>query len=433
MADFGERLKRLRGLWTGSGFVASTIVLVTGTALGQAVTVLVSPLLTRLYSPQEFGILAVYAALLGLLVPVAALGFEIAIPLPRSDRPAANVLGVSMVTVVGVTAVTALGMMVAGEQVVSMFEARELEQYLWLVPVGLCLAATYQVWNYWAVRKKAYPVISRTKVHQGIGSSVTQLGLGVFGLGPIGLILGQIIGQAAGITTLVRGALKRTPRLFRHVSRRGMRWSAVRYRRFPIIYSWSRLTNALGLRLPTLLLAALHGTGVAGTFLLAERIVGMPLRLVGTAVGQVYYGEAAEMVDDEGTDLQRLFDRLTVRLLLIGGAGAALVALGGPALFSFVLGGDWGDVGTFVRVLAAMYVVQFVAGPVSETLALLERQELKLIWELTRLLAVVSAFAIAWWWSLTPVGTLAAYAGLSTASLVALLLVTRRTIERRTT
>lgn len=412
------------------GFVRSVGVVVSGTAAGQVIVLLASPILTRLYAPEEFGVLAVYAAILGAIAMVGSLSYELAIPLPRADRQAANILAVSLGTAVLVTATSALIIFALRERIGVWTGTPALRPYLWLIPVGVLFAAGYQVWNYWAIRTRSFSLIASTRLRQGLGSAGVQLGFGAAGAGPVGLILGQIVGQAAGAGSLVRGARSVSPDLLRHVSWRRMRWAARRYRRFPAIYSWAGLANALGLRSPAVLLAVLHGPAAAGTLLLAERVVGMPMKLVGSAVGQVYFAKMADLARKDRSAGRRLFRRLTARLVLLGGLGAAVVAIGGPRLFQLTLGGEWGTVGTYVRVLAAMYVVQFAVGPVSQTLAVLEMQGVKLAWEIVRLAAVGGAFALAWIWRLDPARTLAVYATLSGASLLLLLYVTDRSFQR---
>lgn len=405
-------------------------MLVAGTAAGQVIVVAASPILTRLYDPEEFGVLAVYAAILGIIAMVGNLSYEFAIPLPRGEAQAANILGVSLGAAVVVTAASALLVWAFGGRIAVWTGTPALRPYLWLIPVGVLLAAGYRAWSYWAIRTRSFSLIAGTRLRQGLGSVGVQLGMGAAGTGPVGLILGQIVGQVAGVGSLMRGARSVSPDLLRHVSWRRMRWAARRYRRFPAIYSWAGLANGLGLRSPAVLLAALHGPGAAGTLLLAERVVGMPMKLVGSAVGQVYLAKAADLAVSDRAAFHRLFRRLTVRLVLLGGLGAAIVAIGGPRVFTLALGGEWGTVGTYVRILAAMYVAQFTVGPVSQTLAVLEMQGVKLAWEIVRLAAVAGAFALAWLRGLDAVGTLVVYAALSTASLVLLLYVTDHSIPR---
>src|SRR6478609_3136460 len=88
---FGDGIPWRRRL-TGQGFAANVAFMVTGTALGQAASIVLSPVLTRLYTPDQFGYLSVYTAALTIFGVIAVLGFELAIPLAANDTELANLL-----------------------------------------------------------------------------------------------------------------------------------------------------------------------------------------------------------------------------------------------------------------------------------------------------------------------------------------------------
>ena len=137
-----------------SAFAKNVSVLVGGTALGQVITVLASPLLTRIYTPDDFGTLAVFASFLSIAAVIASLRYELAIPLPEDDKTAANVLALSLSIVVGNSLLAGILVWLFGGKVVNVINAPQLRPYLWLLPLGIFGVGTYQVLNYWAIRKK---------------------------------------------------------------------------------------------------------------------------------------------------------------------------------------------------------------------------------------------------------------------------------------
>jgi O-antigen/teichoic acid export membrane protein len=188
----------LRKLLSKGSCVRSVTVLAGGTALAQVITVAVSPFLTRLYRPEDFGLLGAYVAVLGLAVPLASWRYEFAIPLPKSEQEAFNLLIMALGTVVVMTALLTLGIGVFGQRLVVWMKVPALRPYLWLLPVGLLGAGAYQALNYWAVRRQAFAVIARTKLAQSAGSVGTQLLAGLGVPGPLGLIAGHVVGQVGG-------------------------------------------------------------------------------------------------------------------------------------------------------------------------------------------------------------------------------------------
>jgi len=375
-------------------FARSVAVLAGGAAIGQAVTVLVSPLLTRMYSPDEFGVFGVYASILGIVAVVGSLRYEYAIPLPEDDETAANILGLCFPLLLGMTVVAWFAIQGLGRQVVAWANAPGLGHYLWLIPLGMLGAGTYRILNYWAVRKRHFAGIARTRITRGVARASFQVGLGFAGSGPLGLLLGQMAGEATGSASLGLGAWSKDRALLRTISFRGIRMAAARYKRFPLFSSWADLLEAFGVRAPQLLFAAFYGAEVAGWFVLAQRVISGPLDLVANSVAQVYFGEAARLPRDDPRAMRRLFLGLTRRLALTGGLPVVAICVAAPWFFSVVFGPGWETAGKYVQILGLMLAVRFAVVPLAHTLSVLERQDLYSIWEATRLALVVGGLIV---------------------------------------
>lgn len=394
-------VQRLRNALPKSSFAKSVALLAGGTASAQILTLLASPLLTRLYIPADFGVLAVYAAVLGILSVVASLKYELALPLAETKTAAANLLVLCLGLVACIALLTALVIGVAGSSLVGLANIPQLEPYLWLVPVGVFSVGLYQALNYWAVYARRFGIIARTKLSQSLSQNLSQLGLGFLGLTPLGLLIGQVLGQGAGVTGLGTAAWQETKEELRAVRPNSLLTYAKRYRRFPLFSSGSAFLNTAGLQLPALLLAALYGPQIAGWFALSERVVKLPLAFIGQSVAQVYLAEAANLALSDRGALQRLFRKTARQLLLVGIIPLGLVALIAPWLFRIVFGEEWATAGNYVQVLALMYLFRFVMMPLSQTLNVLERQDLQLVWDAVRVSLVCVVFFLAYFlgWS----------------------------------
>ena len=184
------------------GFVRSVSVLVGGTAFAQALMVLVLPLLTRLYTPEDFSVLAVYSSILGIVSVAACLRLEIAIPLPQRDEDAANLLALALCSSAGVAGLSALIVVLFPVQIVALVAQPKLLPYLWLLPLGILLSSSCAALQFWTTRKKRFSVIAKTHLTQAIGGAGTQAGLGWASIAPLGLLLGQMISSGAGIFQL---------------------------------------------------------------------------------------------------------------------------------------------------------------------------------------------------------------------------------------
>lgn len=377
----------IRRLLPKNRFARSVSVLVGGTAFGQALLVLVSPLLTRLYSPEDFGLLAVYAGLLGSFTVIASLRYELAIPLPDDDRDAASVAILSLIVVLGITLLAITILWTWGQPITELLNTPALRPYLWLLPLGLLLGGLYQVLNYWAIRTKQFSVIARTRISQSTSQVAVQLG-GAF-MGPLALLLSHVAGQAAGNSTLALLAARRHAELFGAVRWTHIKAAAIRWRRFPLFDTWSGLGNVAGLQLPPILFAALFTPAAAGIYMLAHRVLQTPMSLLGHAIAQVFFSQSAE-AKREGR-LAPLVAGIHKQLAYFAMPPALLLILSGPELFALVFGNEWRQSGQFAQWMAPWLYLVFITSPLSQLFSVLEKQVQGMAFQLTLLIVRVGA------------------------------------------
>jgi len=383
-----------------SGFRLKVAQVAGGSAVAQGLLILASPVLTRLYTPADFGVLVVYVSILSLLVIVASLRYEFALPIPADDGEAVELLAVCMLLVALSTSLASLLLHAIQDRLLGWMGAPALAPYLWLVPVSILGAGFYQVFNCWAIRKGGYRRIARTRVTQSLTQLTMQMGVGFLVKGPLGLLVGDAVGRTNGTRTLAMLDWRRDWARLRLVTWAGMWRAMVRFRRFPAIASGTALMNTFNLRIPALLLAIWFGPAVAGCFALAQRVFGLPSSVIGDSVAQVYFGEFAALAKGDPARLMTLF-RGTVRRMFLLGLPLTLAAMAaGWFLFPLVFGPAWREAGLFVVAIAPMALAQFTAACADSTLLVLERQDLALCREVIRsgllVSGIVAAYLLKW-------------------------------------
>jgi O-antigen/teichoic acid export membrane protein len=382
---------------TFAGFRMKVLQVAGGTAIAQGLGALASPLLTRIYSPADFGVLAVYVSLVAVLVIVASLRFEAALPIPEDDGEAINLLALCLLLVALTTSVTSVALFVLEDRILAWTRVPALGPFLWLVPVSILGAGSYQVFNCWAIRKGAYARIARTKVTQGITQLSLQLAVGTLAPGPMGLLVGDAAGRSNGTRTLAMLDWRRDWARLRQVTWAGMAAAALRFRRFPCISSGTALMNTFNLRAPALLLAIHYGPAVAGGFILAQRVFALPSSVIGESVAQVYFGEFARMRGRDAGGLMGLFRGTVSRMALLGLPVMLGSCAAGWFLFPLVFGRAWRDAGHFAVAIAPMALAQFAAACADSSLVVLERQDLAFWREVLRSSLLLSGILVAWW------------------------------------
>lgn len=420
----------LAGKLRGGRFMRGVVVLAGGTALGQLISVAASPLITRLYSPDDFGVLSIYLSFLSILGVLGVLRYEKAIPLADDDQTASEIVAAASVVLAAVLAGCSVGLWLFGDSLVEWANVPELRPYLWLVPVGLLGFSIQQVLLYWALRKRAYCHVARTNLTRNAFSVAVQAGTGIIGIGPLGLLVGSLIGQVGGSLTLARVAFSEKYGRIRQVKVDGVMSSARQFARFPLISSWSGLLNAAGIHSPPILLASGFGVHVAGAFALAQRVIEAPLRLVGTSVADVYFAEAARLVRVNPREFVRMYFKIAMRLAIIGVPPILVCGSFSPWAFGVVFGEEWRVAGEYVRVLAPYFAVRFVVYPLSQTLNILQRQDLQLYWDAGRLMIVIAALSITAPMGLSAKGAILSFGAGMSLCYVALFLLTAREVVR---
>ncbi len=384
--------QRLGGLIPRGAFVGGASQLVLGTVVGQMVVILSAPVLSRMYGPAEFGVLAVYAAMLAVSASMATLRYEVAIPLPKSEGSAAVMLVIATTVVIAATLLASLLVFLFGEALVNWTNTPGLASYLWTVPLGVLLMGMHGILTYWALRNRAFGLVAQTRIQQGIGMATTQLMLGYLRFGPLGLIVGHIVGFAAGFVSLARFWYRTGAQATRAWNPGRMYRRALRYRDYPLYSSWGGVVNTTGLQLPVMLFASYYSPAVAGMYLLSNRVANAPVALVAEAVGKVFYVSA---VDARRRDrLPELVLKVFDGLLKASLTPFVLIAITAPGFFSVIFGAAWSEAGPYFQWLVVLMASVFVFSPLAMLYSVLYRHREDLYFQVVLFVARVAAIIL---------------------------------------
>lgn len=376
-------------------FMRSASTLVGGTAAAQALTILALPFLTRLYSPADFSLLAVYIAILTMAQVVVCLRIEIAIPLPEDDQEAANLFTLAVSFALSLSILSGLLILFFGDHFFELIGQPLLEPYAWLLPFGIAFAGLYASMQYWSTRKSRFSAVARTRMAQSGAGLGTQFGLAWLGTGAIGLLAGHTVMAGAGVFNLARHAWKSDLTAFKAVSLAGMGRAFREYRRFPLYSTWEALANNAALQLPILMIAAYAIGPEAGYLLLATRAIGTPVTMIGTAVGQVYLSKAPKKLRDGS--LPEFNARVLSGLIRLGIAPLVVFGLIAPVVFSTVFGDEWQRAGELVLWMTPWFILKFLSSPISMVMHVKMKQRTMLVLMLVGLFLRLGITLGAYW------------------------------------
>jgi O-antigen/teichoic acid export membrane protein len=391
-----------------SSFAKSVAMITGGTTIAQLLNALFSPIITRLYSPEEYGVLSVYTSILGLIVIIASLRYELGIPIAEDDEKAVNVMALCFFVLIIFVIVVFLIFLFFGEPILTFLDASSLVNYRYLIPIGVFLAGAYKILLQWAYRNNDFKSIANTKLAQSITGNGVKVGLGFLHVGPLGLIIGQILKEGAGLGTLSR-SFSNNIHLVKKINKNDILWGAKRYQNFLIFSVPASFLNSVGSQLPVFFITSLYGSEILGFYGLSISIVNIPMNLIGSSIADVLYGEAVSVGRSNPKRIKYLSKKLFKSLLIIGLIPLLTLLFFGPFLFSFVFGSQWYEAGVYARILAFLVFTRFIFTPINRIYDAFERQKEALILDVFRVVLVFVSFLTAKFLGLSSYGAVILY------------------------
>jgi O-antigen/teichoic acid export membrane protein len=368
-------------------FFKHVVTLLVGNGIAQAIPILASLLLARVYAPADMGVYALYLLLPTNLSVLATGRYDLAIVLPKDDEDALNLLALSTSISLAFAAL-ALVIVVAFRAWLSTWLHQPAAfELLLLVPASVFLTGWVQGAFAWLNRKQAYRFVSIAKVSQSTVSVFVTLGLGYLGFRLAGLVIGSLAGQvASAVATLVYFRMHRAATQFQAVGWSSIRRNARTYEAFPKVNSFHVLLDVLQTNILTIGIGRGFGQVALGYYSFTTKVLKTPLGLIGSAVGQVFYQRASETSHENG-DLRALMRGVVRQLSVIGVPMCVVLVAFGPPLFGLAFGADWRTAGVYAQILAPWLALNFVASPISIVYVIMGRQKQALLFGVADCLA----------------------------------------------
>lgn len=365
--------------------------ILSGSVVGQGLVLLASPILTRLYSPSDFAAFSTLTAIGAIIGGFATLSWERATPIPRSDTTARSLVVLGAISSVAVSVVVALVALLAGPWLSVVLKSWVFDEYWWLLPSTVLAIAGYGLLSSWLVRVQDYSSLAYRNGLLGAAQSVFAVGAGLLGMVPLGLLLSTAIGRIVTFFGMVRKFTKGSPV---GPALGELKRTCHDYRRFPLVNTWSRLANAIGLHFPIVLIVGLYGGFDAGMFALTMRVLAAPVGMVVDAASQWFEGMFAARIRDGDYRQGHVIKTFVRRMFVIGLAPTVVIVALGPSIFELVFGPDWRAAGVYAQLFSLAHLAQFSIAPISRALVILGWQGTQLLWDVTRASSMLGAIVV---------------------------------------
>ena len=361
-------------------FADNVLTLAGGTTIALGMTVLASPITSRLFGPEAFGLAALFRSGAAMLAAIACLRYDMAIVLPKKDEDAAPLFAICGVTLMAMTTLTAILTYVFGTRLLLYLNAVELAPILWLFPVTVFLIGLQLPLKFWYIRQKQFKINAAGSILGSLPISMAEITGGWVGFRTgenlvVIRIFGLIFAPAFFVWRLLNGD---AGFIIRNINIGGILKSAKRYIKFPMLDTGSILLAGLSINAPILLLTSFFSPAICGIYAKAMYLLLLPSIVIGQSVGQVFLQESAA-AKAARKNLAGLFETVFNRMITIGTLPFAILAIIGPELFELFLGTRWTESGVYAQILMPQLFLGFLLGSVGTLFGTLGKQELNLI------------------------------------------------------
>ena len=370
--------------------------LLSANVVAQVIGLIVYPILTRIYAPEDFGLLNLFLSISGVLVILSTAEYYNAIVLPKNDKEGMEVSCLCvciLLLVVGLTVLTTF----FSNEIALLFNTPALANYYWLMPILVLVSGGWNILNYWYVRSAQYSSISRYQLSQSTFSAVTKIGFGHFGVLQGGMIYSIVLAPAISLVisvlSLVRNKMASS---WSCPSWNNLKYVACHYHKFPL-YSLPRsFVNMLAGQLPVLLLTPLFGSQYVGWWTMALLLGFMPISMITKSIYQVLYQHTTDRVNNN-QPIGVYFRRFTLFVLVIGSPLFGILYWFLPDLTLLFLGEGWDETGVYLRWMLPWLLSSILTSSTGFLADIFFKQQIGFAFEmLTAILRVIGVLVGVW-------------------------------------
>ena len=346
-----------------SEFNRNILTLMTGSTIANAIPVAISPILTRIYSPEDFGLLALFLAVTTIFGTIVNGRYELAIMLPKKDEDAINIVALGFIIMSLITLILFVIVIIFNEKIVHLLNNKDIGTWLYIVPLSIFLIGLFNLLNYFNNRKKHYKDIAKANIIKSITMVAFQIVVGYLREGAAGLISGQIASQMTANMKLLTNIIK-NKLLLSKISKKKILQVAKRYKEFPKFSIAGALANKATGNLTNILISIFYNVSTLGFYSLVQRVLGVPSVLIGNSIGQVFFEEASKEKQLTGKAV-KVFKSTVKKLFIIGAPSFGILFFIVEDLFAFVFGEEWRVAGGYARIMIPVFFIGFIVSTVS--------------------------------------------------------------------
>ena len=358
MRNFKKKIQR-------SLFLRNALTLISSTVVAQLIPIVTAPILTRIYSPDDYGVLGIYMAVSGLFSVFSTLGYANAIMIAKEDDEARKLMTICLYNALLVSLLSLLIVLILRGVIVKYFQIEKLSDiYLYFIPFTVLLNGLNTALSVWANRKRQYRRLAFSRIGTSVLTPLISISIGLLYHDFLGLFLGLIAGQVIFTLVLWVQSWKDDTQVFQFFNLFLLKSYYIYYKDFFIFSLPSDFIYIFTNQMPVFILSDIANITVIGQYNMSNRMLGLPSSFISGSIGEVFKQRATEDYHKTGTCLP-IFIKTFKTLFFLSLPIFSLIFFWGPEIFVFALGSKWRQAGEFSKIMAIMFFFRFFREPFS--------------------------------------------------------------------
>lgn len=363
-------------------FLKSSLTLLLGSASARFFPILLTPFLTRLYRPEDFGVLALFLSIVSIASVFSTGRYDMAIMLPNENKESEAILNLALLLTISFSIILFVIFYFLSNDITRYLGNRNINinTFLYLVPLNVVIISFIRSFTYFNNRLSKYKLISITTVLQSFSTVLIQIILGFKQFGSLGLIVGSILGSLFALLFIVKKSVEFSKdKSLREFDR--LLNLAKRYKKFLIVSSWGALLDTISVQLPIFFITKMYSTDITGIFSFTFRIINLPMALISNSIMQVFLKEVTELHRRKPEKITKIVIKVTSALLIIVTPMVVILFCWGGNLFSIVFGYKWNGAGAIAGTLSVAAGIRFIVSPLSSVLIIEKHINKGVLWK----------------------------------------------------
>ncbi|HCU8875618.1 type 8 capsular polysaccharide synthesis protein Cap8K [Staphylococcus aureus] len=365
-------------------FIGDSFLMILSSGIAQVILIITTPIITRLYSPTEFGEFTIFSNIAMILIPIINARYDLLIVNTKNDR-SANILS----QISFLISLLILLILIPIFTISAWLYPNFILDFIFII-IMLFLVSLTNIFTNYLNKERKYKVLSLINVFRAGSMALLQIIFGLLALGSLGLIIGFSLSYIAGITL----GYKTFKKHFNIVRDKEETKALFLENKNQLVYSTpSILLNSLSFSVVVFFIGILYTNTEVGIYGMAIRVLGIPVTIISLGLSKIFMQQANDYYIEYG-NFRNLLLKFSSILVIVSIILYVPLYLFSEELVNILLGHSWVDAITVIKIVIPLFVIRLIVSTVSLSVIVLQKQQLELILQALFLIGTTATFVI---------------------------------------